>query len=98
MLLAMGHVSSEIGIRIDPRVLGCALKWEGDEHEQTEAINKAFRTKAYRQVYDDRWLTSVEPQYMNVLQQFEIRHDPVLKCVWIHGFWPDIARPFQELS
>ena len=94
MLEAIADVSRDEGIRISPKVLMCALKWEGNEHEQTKLINEAFRRKTGQLPNDRRWLASLAPEYMNVLQEFEFRHYVVGRGVLTHGFRPGIVTTF----
>ena len=97
MLLAIAHFSVEEGRRIDPRVVNLAIKWEGNEHVQTKLINKLFRSKTFMLGHDQRWLTLLEDEYLNVLQEYEFRHAVVGLGFWRHGARPGRARPFQEI-
>ena len=91
MLLAIGHHSVEEAIRIDERISMLALKWEGNDHQQTKLINEAFRTKAYKLGDHNRWLTHLDDEHLNVLQEYEFRHCVVGLSFYRHGDRPGIV-------
>ena len=99
MLEAITHCSGEEGLRVSRltglKIPAVALKWEGNEHAQTKRINRIFHLKAFRQKVDERWLTYLEPAFLNVLQEFEFRHAPVIRCMLTHGFRLGIVTIFS---